>query len=114
MSKIEANKGVITQINVFTVAPENLQALIDLLTEAANSVKNVPGWISANIHRSLDGKQVVNYAQCESIEAWEKVMEKLKEGNFLERNKKLAQAHPGLYEVIYTIENPSAIDLRHS
>lgn len=104
MSKIEANKGVITQINVFTVEPEKVEALIELLIEAANSVKDIPGWISANIHRSLDGTKVVNYAQCESFEAWEKVMEKLKAGDFLERNKQLGKAHPGLYEVIYTIE----------
>jgi len=26
MANIEANKGVVTQINVFTVAPENQQA----------------------------------------------------------------------------------------
>ncbi len=104
MSIIEANKGIIIQINVFTVAPENVQPLIDLLVEAANSVKDVPGWLSANIHRSLDGTRVVNYAQCESHEAWEAVMEKLKAGNFLERNKKLGEAHPGLYEVVYTLE----------
>ena len=104
MSKIEANKGVITQINVFTVQPENIQGLIDVLIEAANSVKEVPGWLSANIHRSLDGTRVVNYAQCENYEAWEVVMEKLKAGNYLDRNKKFGEAHPGLYEVVYTLE----------
>ena len=104
MSKIEANKGIITQINVFTVAPENVQPLIDLLIEAANSVKDVPGWLSANVHRSLDGTRIVNYAQCDNHEAWEKVLEKLKAGDFLERNKKLGEAHPGLYEVVYTLE----------
>lgn len=104
MSKIEANKSIVTQINVFTVKPENLQPLINLLMEAVNSVKDVPGWLSANIHRSLDGTRVVNYAQCENYEAWEAVMEKLKAGDFLERNKRLAEAHPGLYEVIYTLE----------
>lgn len=43
MSKIEANNGVITQINVFTVEPEKADKLIALLIEAANSVKDVPG-----------------------------------------------------------------------
>ncbi len=104
MSKIEANKGIITQINVFTVKPENMPALVDLLIEAANTVKNTPGWLSANIHRSLDGTRLVNYAQCESYEAWEAVMKKLIEGNFLKRNQELAEAHPGLYEVVYTLE----------
>ena len=104
MTKIETKKGIVTQINVFTVEPENVEALINLLIEAANSVKNVPGWLSANIHLSLDGTRVVNYAQCENFEAWEAVMEKLKKGNFLARNKKLGNAHPGLYEVVYTLE----------
>lgn len=104
MSKIEANKGIVTQINIFTVKPENVQPLIDLLIEAANSVKDIPGWLLANIHRSIDGTRVINYAQCESYEAWDSVMEKLKAENFLERNKQLGEAHPGLYEVVYTLE----------
>jgi antibiotic biosynthesis monooxygenase (ABM) superfamily enzyme len=104
MPKIEANKGVITQVNVFTVTPENQQLLIELLMEAANSVHDMPGWLSASIHRSLDGKQVVNYAQCENMEAWEAVMVKLREGGYLDRNKALGVAHPGLYEVVFTLD----------
>src|SRR5882757_6951128 len=49
------------QVNVFTCEPENQQALIDVLIESARSVRHIPGWLSANIHRSLDGRQVVNY-----------------------------------------------------
>jgi hypothetical protein len=64
----------------------------------------MPGWISANIHKSLDGKQVVNYAQCESQEAMEGVVAKLRAEGFLDRNKLLGQAHPGLYEVVFTLE----------
>jgi len=104
MPEIKANAGVITQVNVFTVLPENQQRLIDLLVEAANSVRDVPGWLSASLHRSLDGTRVVNYAQCENYEAWERVMAKLREGNYLERNKELAVAAPGLYEVVYTLD----------
>ena len=104
MSQIEANTGVITQINIFTVSPENAQPLIDLLIEAANSAKDVAGWLSANIHLSLDGTQVVNYAQCENREAQTAVMKKLISEGFLERNKKLGIAHPGLYEVVYILE----------
>lgn len=104
MPEITANTGVITQINVFTVAPENQQRLIDLLAEAANSVRGVPGWLSASLHRSLDGTRVVNYAQCESYEAWEAIMEKLIEGGYLQKNKELGAASPGLYEVVYTLD----------
>ena len=104
MPKIEANRGVVTQVNVFTVRPENQQALIDLLIEAANSVRGVPGWMSASIHRSLDGQNVVNYAQCENHAAWEAVMDKLREGGYFDRNKQLGIAHPCLCEVVYTLE----------
>jgi len=104
MSTIRANQGIVTQVNVFTCEPENQQALIDVLIESARSVRHIPGWLSANIHRSLDGRQVVNYAQCESLEAQESVFQALQRGGFLERNKGLGDAHPCLYEVVYTLE----------
>jgi Antibiotic biosynthesis monooxygenase len=105
MPQIKANSGTITQINVFTVKPENQQALIDLLIEAANSVRGIPGWKSASIHRSLDGTAVVNYAQAESMEAQGRIFASLTENGYLERNKQLGEAHPGLYEAVYTVEN---------
>jgi Antibiotic biosynthesis monooxygenase len=104
MSTIRALQGIVTQVNVFTCTPENQQPLIDLLIESARAVSHIPGWLSANIHRSLDGRQVVNYAQCESMEAQERVFQALQRGGFLERNKALGDAHPCLYEVVFTLE----------
>ena len=103
IANIEANKGVVTQINVFTVAPENQQALIELLIESAKSVCEIPGWISASVHRSADGTRVVNYAQAENMEAQERIIASLRANGFFERNAKLGEAHPGLYEVVYTL-----------
>ena len=104
MSTIKANQGIVAQINLFTCKPENQQALIDVLTESARSVCHLPGWISANIHRSLDGTRVVNYAQSTSLEVAEEVIEKLRQGGFLDRNKAFGEAHPGLYEVVFTLQ----------
>ena len=104
MAFIKANTGVITQSNVFTVPEGGQQALIDLLIEAAIACRDVPGWMSASLHRSLDGTRVVNYAQTRDHASLERVMERLKAGNFLERNKGLGTAHPGLYEVAYTLD----------
>ena len=104
MPTIESHKGITTQINVFTVEPERQRELVALLTEAANAVSDVPGWLSASLHASLDGTRVVNYAQCESYEAWERVMVRLREGGYLDANKKLGIPSPGLYEVVYTLE----------
>jgi quinol monooxygenase YgiN len=33
-------------------------------------MRHLPGFVSANVHRSLDGTKVINYAQWESVEAF--------------------------------------------
>lgn len=104
MAIIKANEGVVTQINVFTVSPENQQALIDLLEEAARFASQIPGWVSASIHKSLDGTRVVNYAQSKDQESAQRVIDALREAGWLDRNKMLGEAHPGLYEVVFTLE----------
>lgn len=70
MSTIEKGPSILTLINVFTVAPERQQELVTLLIDATHqTMKHLPGFVSANIHRSLDGKKVVNYAQWERSHA---------------------------------------------
>jgi quinol monooxygenase YgiN len=91
-----------SQINTFTVPAGGEQALIDMLTEAVMCARQEPGWISASLHRSLDGTRVVNYAQSESLTAAEAVIRRLKREGFIERNKAYGEAHPGLYEVVAT------------
>ncbi|MGW1792459.1 antibiotic biosynthesis monooxygenase family protein [Streptomyces tubercidicus] len=66
-SKIEAGREIATLINVFTVRPERQAELVAVLSRATEeTMKDRPGFISANIHASADGKRVVNYAQWES------------------------------------------------
>ena len=103
MPIIQAQTGVIAQINVFSVPEGGQQALIDLLTEAAKASSQVDGWISASLHRSLDGSRVVNYAQTRDQEAMSRVFAKLDAEGFIARNKALGDAHPGLYEVVFTL-----------
>ncbi|NKN39357.1 antibiotic biosynthesis monooxygenase [Agrobacterium sp. a22-2] len=104
MPIIRAHSGVITQINVFTVPPGNQQPLIDLLVESAEFARSIPGWMSASIHRSLDGTRVVNYAQSDSLDASKRIIDRLREEGYLQRNQALAVANPGLYEVVRTLE----------
>jgi hypothetical protein len=66
MHAIESGTGVVTHINVFAVDPGKQQAMVDSLIETVNEAKHIQGWISASIHRSFDGRQVVNYVQFES------------------------------------------------
>jgi hypothetical protein len=104
MPEIKANSGVVTQINVFTVKPENQQALIDLLIESARSVCHIPGWKSASIHRGLAGKSVVNYAQSSDMNSQGRIVASLRDNGFLDGNKQLGEAHPALYEVVFALE----------
>ncbi|MEU7433679.1 antibiotic biosynthesis monooxygenase family protein [Streptomyces sioyaensis] len=68
-TKIEAGRPVATLINVFTVVPERQAELVALLSRATEeTMKDRPGFVSANIHASQDGERVVNYAQWESEE----------------------------------------------
>ena len=60
MTTISTKSGVITLINVFTVEPANQRRLIELLTEATEvSVRWAPGFLSASLHRSIDGNKNV-------------------------------------------------------
>jgi len=64
---IDPAADVMTLINVFTVEPGRQQELVELLAEATEkAMKHQRGFISANIHKSADGKRVVNYAQWRS------------------------------------------------
>jgi hypothetical protein len=101
---IIANTSVVTQINIFTVPVGGQQPLIELLMEAAKYASATPGWLSASVHRSRDGTSVVNYAQSESMEAALRVIDRLRAGGWLERNKAFGEAHPGLYDVVFTLE----------
>ena len=104
MPTINANTAIVTQINIFTVPESGQQALIDFLKEAAKFASATPGWLSASVHRSRDGTRVVNYAQSESLEAAQRIIKRLQNGGWLERNKALGEAHPGLYDVVFTLE----------
>jgi len=61
VTQIAVGHEVVTLINVFTVAPENQQRLVDLLVQATETVMSKqPGYVAANIHRSLDGTKVTS------------------------------------------------------
>ncbi len=58
---ISAQSPVITLINVFEIAPEQQQQLVELLEQATMTVmRTLPGFVSANIHSSLEGTRVLN------------------------------------------------------
>ena len=105
MPEISTTNPVVTLINVFTVDPINQQRLVELLTRATeSSVRYAPGFVSASLHRSLDGTKVTMYAQWGSVEAYEAMRRDPTPLPFLQEAVTLATFEPGMYEVVHTFE----------
>jgi quinol monooxygenase YgiN len=97
------NNPPITLINVFTVDPAKQDELVDLLARATEtSVRHARGFISATLHRSLDGMKVTMYARWQSREAYEAMREDPAPRPYLERALAIARFEPGMYEVVRT------------
>ncbi|MEM8779237.1 MAG: antibiotic biosynthesis monooxygenase [Cyanobacteria bacterium P01_G01_bin.49] len=67
MPKVAIDNEVITVIVIFSVEPERQQELVNVIAQFLETVKQQPGFVSASIHKSLDGVKVVNYAQWQSL-----------------------------------------------
>ena len=103
MASIATDHDVVTLVNVFTVSPERQQQLIDLLVEATQTVMNQqPGFVSANIHRGLDGTQVVNYAQWRRVEDFRAMLRDPRAQTHMQAAAHLAtRVEPQLYQVVF-------------
>jgi quinol monooxygenase YgiN len=103
---ISASRKLVTLINVFTVEPRNQLQLIELLARATEtSVRQAPGFVSASLHRSLDGTKVTMYAQWRSVEDYEAMRENPAPAPYLRQALAIASFEPGMYEVVETFSN---------
>ena len=103
MTHISTKSSVVTLINVFTVEPANQSRLVDLLTEATKvSVRLAPGFISASLHRSIDGTKVTMYAQWRSIDDYQAMLLDPAPLPFFQEALTIAKFEPGMYEVVQT------------
>jgi antibiotic biosynthesis monooxygenase (ABM) superfamily enzyme len=104
MTIISKDNRVVTLVNVFTVAPENQQRLVEMLVEATEkTMKQVPGFVSANIHKSLDGVRVTNYAQWRRPEDFEAMLKNPEAAAHMKPIAELAAFDAHLYEVVETV-----------
>jgi heme-degrading monooxygenase HmoA len=88
-------------VNVFTVRPENQQALVDAIRSAGDPGE-IPGLLSIHLLRSLDGRQVINHMHWASKEAFE---EAVAHHPAIEATRAVVEglienARPNLYEVV--------------
>ncbi|MCX6045155.1 MAG: antibiotic biosynthesis monooxygenase [Chloroflexi bacterium] len=102
MTHISKAQPVATLINVFTVAPENQQKLVDILIEATENVmRHLPGFVSANIHKSFDGTRVTNYAQWRSPEDFDAMFNDPEVTVHMNKVREIATNDGRLYEVVH-------------
>ena len=103
MTTISPSRKLVTLINVFTVEPANQERLLDLLALATEtSVRHAPGFISASLHRGLDGTKVTMYAQWRSVEDYEAMRRNPAPLPYLQQALAIAKFDPGMYEVVET------------
>jgi len=106
MTTIAENTDLVTAINVFTVDPSNQQALVDLLAQATDaSVRHAPGFVSAALHRSVDGTKVAMYAQWESAEHYQRYQAARAAdaaSSYVAQILAIARFEPGTYDVVRT------------
>ena len=101
-TRIFKGQPLVTLINVFTVEPANQQRLIEILTEATEQVtRMLPGFVSANIHRSVDGTRVTNYAQWRSQADLEAIYTNPAFAPHMQQCAEIATYDAHVYEVVH-------------
>ena len=104
MTTISKDNKVVTLINIFTVEPKNQQRLVDMLVVATEqTMRHMPGFVTANIHKSLDGERVANYAQWRSREDFEAMLKNPAALAHMKPITEIAKFDAHLYEVMETI-----------
>jgi heme-degrading monooxygenase HmoA len=106
MPHIRTDKQHVTQITVIESEPEKQAEALSLMTERARFMARQPGFISISVHRSLDGRRIVNYVQWQSrdlLQSAHKSPEFRKEWGHFDQ---LADAiDPHLYEVTHVMDS---------
>lgn len=68
MPHIQIDNQLVTQITVIDAEPEVQHEALSLMAERARFMARQPGLVSISLHRSLDGRRIVNYVQWQNRE----------------------------------------------
>ncbi len=110
MTTISKDADLTTLINIFTVDPANQSRLVDLLITVTDGyVRAAPGFLSASLHRSLDGTKVTMYSQWRSLGDYEAMRRDPGPAPYLQEILTIAKFDPGSYEVVESFA-PAALD----
>src|SRR5881392_2876941 len=106
MPRITKDDQTVTQITFIEVEPEKQPEALSLMTERAHFMAQQPGFISVSLHRSLDGRRIVNYIQWQNrdlLQSAHRSPEFRKEWGQFDRLTE--EIDPHLYEVAYVMES---------
>jgi heme-degrading monooxygenase HmoA len=105
MPQIRTDNQPVTQITIVEPEPGRQAEALALMSERARFMARQPGFISISLHRSLDGRRIVNYVQWQSrdlLQAAHKSPEFRKQwGHFDELADEI---DPHLYEVAQVMD----------
>ena len=65
-------------------------------------MRHAPGFISASLHRGLNGTKVTMYAQWRSVEDYEAMRRNPVPLPYLQQALAIAKFDPGMYEIVKT------------
>lgn len=101
---LDPSAGHVTFVNVFSVEPERAEELLEILSQATETVmRHLPGFISANLHVSEDRRRVLNYAQWRRRADHEAMLQNPE-----------ARVHMGEAAQVAQSFDPAFYELRHS
>lgn len=101
MPNVGSQGQPVTQITIVESEPNKQAEALSVMTERASFMARQPGFISISVHRSLDGRRIVNYIQWEDrdlLRAAHKSPEFRKEWSRFDRLTDDIDLH--LYEVV--------------
>ena len=105
MPNIRTGKQPVTQITIVESEPDKQAEALAVMTERARFMAGQPGFVSISVHRSLDGRRLVNYIQWENsdlLQAAHRSPEFRKE--WTRFDKLTDDIDPHLYEVAHVVE----------
>jgi len=109
MPQIQMDKQPTTQITIIEAEPGKQDEALSIMTERARFMSRQPGFISFSLHRSLDGRRIVNYIQWETAELLQAAHQS---DEFRKRWNQFEAAtdeiDPNLYEVAEIVDRPRA------
>jgi quinol monooxygenase YgiN len=104
MARLDPKDGYAVLINTFRVTPERAEELMTLLEQATQQTMRFQlGYVSANLHLSIDRTRIVNYAQWRSRAHFEAML-----------RDPAARAHIAEIGKVATSFDPVIFELRYS